>query len=530
MHIRDFSIDENTGISIEYKGKYKGVWQKGTTVPGKKIKTGTNHVKDLGINTVHLLPTFDYISVDESKLDTPQFNWGYDPQNYNVPEGSYSLDPYNGKIRVKEFKEMISELHKQGIKVVMDVVYNHTGKSTDSLFNLAVPKYYYRQDDNGNFSNGSACGNELASERFMARRIIVDSVKYWAEEYHIDGFRFDLMGLHDIDTMKTIRNELDKIDKSILIYGEGWTGGESPLPDDKKSLKENTPKYGEMQIALFSDDLRDGLKGNVFIDNAPGFINGGSGLEETIKFGIVASTKHDAIDYKKVIYSNSPWANEPYQTINYVSCHDNFTLWDRLQKVNPDSSEDEKIAMNKISAAVVFTSQGMPFIQAGEEFARTKIDNNGNIVENSYNSPDYVNKLNWDRIEEYSDLYKYYKGLIKMRSSHKAFRMNSTKDIQENLKFLENGKEFKGDNIVAYTLNGSAVGDSWDKIVVMFNSSNKDVEITLPSEGWTIVVNKDKAGTDKLEEVKYSKVILPAHTSYVLVDNASFERTNIIEK
>lgn len=529
MHIRDFSIDENSGISLEYRGKYKGVWQNATTIPGKDTKTGIAHLKELGINTVHLLPTFDHRSIDETKLDIPQFNWGYDPQNYSVPEGSYSSDPYDAKIRIKEFKEMVNELHKQGIKVVMDVVYNHTGATTDSLFNLAVPDYYYRQNVTGGFSNGSGCGNELASERSMVRRMIVESVKYWAEEYHIDGFRFDLMGLHDIDTMKEIRIELDKVDKSIIMYGEGWTGGESTLPKEQQALKVNAPKFGEMQIALFSDDIRDGLKGDVFNDKADAFVNGGKGFEDSVKFGIVASTKHDGIDYSKVNYSKEPWANEPYQTITYTSAHDNLSLWDRLQTTNPNKSTSELIAMNKIAAAVVFTSQGIPFIQAGEEFARTKVNEDGTLNENSYNAPDSVNKLDWKRVEEFSDLNNYYKGLIKLRGSHKVFRMNTTKDIQENLKFLEEGKDFKGDNVVAYTLNGSSVGDSWSKMAVIFNSSNKTVEVTLPSEKWIVVVNENTAGVEKLEEVYGTKVIVPAKSSYVLVDKDSYEKSSTLK-
>ncbi|EKQ57293.1 MAG: pullulanase, type I [Clostridium sp. Maddingley MBC34-26] len=522
MHIRDFSIDPNSGVTLEYRGKYKGVWQDKTTIPGTDVKTGVAHLKELGINTVQLMPAFDHRSIDETRLNTPQFNWGYDPQNYNVPEGSYSSDPYDGKIRIKEFKELVQELHKQGIKVIMDVVYNHTGTTTDSLFNLAVPDYYYRQNAAGGFSNGSGTGNETASERSMVRRLIVDSVKYWVQEYHIDGFRFDLMAIHDIDTMKEIRSELDKIDKKIIVYGEGWAGGDVALPKEQQSLKANATKFGELQIGMFSDDFRDGIKGNVFDDKSGGFINGGIGFEDSIKFGIVASTKHDGIDYSKVNYSKEPWANEPYQTITYASCHDNMTLWDKLQTVSPNKSEREIEAMNKVSAALVFTSQGMPFIQAGEEFARTKVNKDGTFNGNSYNAPDSVNKLDWERVKEYQDLYNYYRGLINLRSSHKAFRMSNTKDIQENLKFLQEGKDFKGDNIVAYTLNGNAVGDSWNKIAVIFNSNNKTIEVTLPSKGWTVVVNENKAGIEKLEEYKGATVIVPANSAYVLVDSASY--------
>ncbi|MBZ9691492.1 type I pullulanase [Clostridium sp. M14] len=522
MHIRDFSIDPNSGVNLEYRGKFKGAWQKNTTNLEGNIKTGVAHLKELGVNTVQLLPSFDYSSVDESRLDMPQFNWGYDPKNYNVPEGSYSSNPYDGKIRIKEFKEMINELHKQGIRVVMDVVYNHTYTIENSCFNLAVPDYYYRQDSEGKYSNGSGCGNETASERSMVRKFILDSVKYWVEEYHIDGFRFDLMANHDIETMKLIREELDKIDSSILIYGEGWAGGSCALPNKEQSLKINVPKFGDKQIGVFSDDIRDGLKGDVFNNTAPAFINGEPGFEDWVKFGIVGSTKHDNIDYSKVRYSKIPWANEPYQTINYLSCHDNLTLWDRIKTVNPNKSDEELKNMNKMAAAVVFTSQGIPFIQAGEEFARTKVNEDGTFNENSYNSSDDVNKLDWNRIEKYEDLYNYYQGLINLRSSHKAFRMTKAIDIENNLKFLQsvNNK----DNLIAYTINGKAVGDEWKNIAVIFNSNKESIDITLPSDNWTIVVNKDKAGIESLGKIEGNKVTIQGNTSYVLVDTASYEK------
>ncbi len=523
MHIRDFSIDENSGITLEYKGKYNGVWQSGTTIPGSDVKTGVDHLKELGVTTVHILPTFDHRSIDETKLDTNQYNWGYDPQNYNVPEGSYSSDPYAGEIRIKEFKEMVQELHKSGIRVVMDVVYNHTGATLDSNLNLAVPDYYYRQNSQGGFSNGSGCGNETASERSMVRKLIVESVVYWASEYHIDGFRFDLMGLHDIETMKQIRTELDKIDPTILMYGEGWTGGDSPLSSEEAAIKANTTKYGNMQIAAFSDDIRDGIKGHVFTATAPAFVNGGEGFEETIKFGIVASTENEQIDYSKVANGTKAWANQPYQTINYASAHDNLTLWDKLQTTNPNASEEELLLMNKMSAAIVYTSQGIPFMQAGEEFARTKVNPDGSLNENSYNAPDSVNKIDWERKVEYSNLNNYYKGLISLRKSHKSFRMNSAEDIQDNLKFID----VEDKNLVAYTLDGTNIGDSWDKIAVLFNANKEAKEVTLPGEDWVVVVDQNNAGIEKLATIEGSKVKIPAQTSYVLVDKSSFDEGSI---
>ena len=527
MHIRDFTIDESSGASMEVKGKYNGVWESGTTLFGNgDISTGIDHLKELGITHVHLLPTFDHRSIDETRLDEVQYNWGYDPQNYNTPEGSYSSDPYNAEIRVEEFKTMVMELHKAGIRVVMDVVYNHTGATADSHLNLAVPDYYYRQNSEGGFSNGSGCGNELASERSMVRKMMIDSVKYWAEEYHIDGFRFDLMALHDIKTMKEIRTTLNKVDESILIYGEGWTGGDSPLSSEEQATKVNTVKYGDLQIAAFSDDMRDGIKGHVFEDATPGFVNGFDGLEDVIKFGIVASTKNDQVEYtggpnQSSGYGKTPWANQPYQTINYASAHDNLTLWDKLQTTNPDSTEAELVAINKMSAALVLTSQGIPFFQAGEEIARTKVNDDGSFNHNSYNAPDSVNAIDWTRKEEYSDLFEYYKGLITLRKSHKSFRMNTTSDIQEGLNFLE----VTDSNVVAYTLDGKQTNDSWNNIAVIFNSNDNEVEVELPSNDWTIVVNGDRAGIESLGNIDGNKVVVPAKASYVLVDTNSYNNS-----
>ena len=514
-HIRDFSIDEFSGINSELKGKYQGMCQPNTKLINTNIKTGIDHIKDLGINVVHLLPCFDYKSVNESNIDNQEYNWGYDPQNYNVPEGSYSTNPYNPKVRIKEFKEMIMKFHECGIKVVMDVVYNHTAE-TDNFDNI-VPGYYYRQDRYGNLSNASQCGNETASERYMVRRFIIDSVCYWAKEYKIDGFRFDLMGIHDIETMKEIRNRLNEINSNILIYGEGWKAGESPIDAEKLALKQNILKFNKLQIAAFSDDIRDGVKGAVFEKYNKGFVNGSLGLEETIKFGIVAATKHEDIDYSKVIYSNKPWANEPYQTINYVSSHDNYTLWDKLQLTNGIDNEENKIAMNKLAAAIVLTSQGIPFMQAGEELLRTKERADGSFEDNSYKSPDSINKIDWKRKEKYYNVFEYYKGLIKLRKSHIAFRMKSTEDIKNNIVFLKKNENFYDDNVVAYMINSKAVRDKWDNIIVIFNANNKDIKINLPNNRWKIVVNKDFAGTKELNNIEGNSLIVEAISTCVLV-------------
>ena len=357
----------------------------------------------------------------------------------------------------------------------------------------------------------------------MVRKMIVDSVKYWAEEYHIDGFRFDLMALHDITTMKEVRTTLNKIDDSILVYGEGWTGDDSPLSSEDQALKVNTTKYGDLQIAAFSDDMRDAIKGHVFEDTTAGFINGFNGLEDVIKFSIVASTKNDQVEYTGGPdpfsgYGVTAWANEPYQTINYASAHDNLTLWDKLQTTNPNATEEELLAMNKMSAALVLTSQGIPFFQAGEELARTKLNADGSFNHNSYNAPDSVNKFDWTRKEYYNDLFEYYKGLIALRKAHKSFKMNTTSDIQSSLNFLN----VTDANVVAYTLDGNNVNDSWENIAVIFNSNEESVEVELPSDDWTLVVNGEKAGVESLGTVEGNKVVVPAKASYVLVDTDSY--------
>ncbi|GAA0086838.1 hypothetical protein UT300007_32790 [Clostridium sp. CTA-7] len=498
MHVRDFTIDESSEVEKELRGKFKGILHK------KPI----SHLKELGVTHVQLLPISDYKSVDESKLDEPQYNWGYDPQNYNVPEGSYSTNPNDGNVRIKEFKELVKSLHEEGIRVVMDVVYNHTYDTETSLFNLAVPNYYYRTDEEGNFTNGSGCGNEVASEKPMIRRYIKDSVVNWAKEYHIDGFRFDLMGLHDIETIIQIREELDKLDKSILVYGEGWAGGATPLKEEEAALKLNAPKFGKKQIGCFSDDIRDGVKGDVFIAKSTGFVNGGENFEETIKFGIVASTQHSQVDYSKVIYSNKPWANEPYQTITYASAHDNYTLWDKLQLTVDDDSinkEEKLIKMNKLVASIVLTSQGISLIHAGEEILRTKVNEDGSLVENSYKSPDSVNKFDWNRKDKYKDVFNYYSGLIKLRKTYKEFRLTSNEDIEREVRFLENNQS----KVVSFTIS--------NKIVVIHNANEKDIIATIPEGNWSVLVDEYRAGVEELSCINGNEVKVPALASYVLV-------------
>lgn len=517
VHVRDFSINENSGISPERRGKFIGFCEHNTTLSDGYTKTGIDYLKGLGITHIHLLPSFDYATVDESRIDIPQYNWGYDPKNYFAPEGSYSTNPYNGEARIREFKEMVQSLHKAGIRVVMDMVYNHTWKIYDSNLNLAVPEYYYRQDENGNFSNGSGCGNELASERFMVRKLIVDSVVYWANEYHIDGFRFDLMGLYDIETMKQIRIKLEEINPTIIMYGEGWTGGGTPLRGEDSAIKQNIVKFDKMQIAGFSDDTRDGIKGHVFNSGEKGFINGKLGLEETVKYCIVGSTGQEGINYDKVIYSHFAWANEPYQCINYVSAHDNYTLWDKLALSNPDSSINQRISMNKLAAAIILTSQGIPFFQAGEEFLRTKKNEDGSFNHDSYNANDSINNLEWSRVYQYKDVVEYYKGLIKLRKKYKAFRMDSSEEIKANLNFFKRGENFYKDNIVAYEICDNSGKNLSNNIVVIFNANDEEAFIDLKECGWRVLVNKERAGVDEIYTVSGNNITVPSKSAYVLI-------------
>ena len=515
-HIRDLTKDEASGVITELRGKYIGAVLENSKIKGTSITTGVDHLKELGITHIHLLPVFDYGSIDERYDSTDNYNWGYDPQNYNVPEGSYSTNPYEGAVRISEFKEMVYRFHQAGIRVVMDMVYNHT-YNLESPLNLTVPGYYYRKDKYGCYSNGSGCGNETASERYMFRKYMIDSVLYWAKEYHIDGFRFDLMGLHDLETMRIIRNELNKVDKSIIMYGEGWTCYDTPLNINESAVKNNICKFDDLQIAAFSDDARDSIKGSVFLKESLGFVNGGDNYEESIKYTICASTKHDEIDLSKVVYSKSFWANEPYQTITYDSAHDNNTLFDKLRMSCKDENEEELLKMNKLAAAIVLTSQGISFLHEGEEFARVKENLQGEIIENSYNSSDYTNELKWLRKQRYIDLFNYYKGLIKLRKEYKAFRMNSNKEIQNNISFMAKGNEFKDEHMVGYFINIEDYNDSYSKIAVIFNANKYNVEVDLNEGKWNVLVDGEKADSEVQYKIEDSIVNVSARSACILI-------------
>ena len=506
LHVRDLSIHPNSGIRNQ--GKYLGLTETGSKNPDG-LSTGLDHIAALGVTHIHLLPVFDYryTSVDETRLNEAQFNWGYDPENYNTPEGSYSTNPYDGGVRIREYKQAIQAMHSKGLRVVMDVVYNHTGSTDASVFNRVAPGYYYRQTSDGKFSNASACGNETASERAMMRQYIVESVKYWAKEYHIDGFRFDLMGIHDIETMNMVSAELHKIDPSIFIYGEGWTAGSSPLPDDQRALKANTWKLDK--VAAFSDDFRDALKGSVFEHKEKGFVSGRPGMEESIKFGIVASIQHPQVDYSKVNYSKAPWAKEPYQTITYAECHDNHALWDRLAISNPDATEADRIKMHELTAAMVLTSQGIPFLHAGTEMLRSK-----NGVENSFDSPDNINRIDWSRKTKYKAVNDYFRALIQLRKQHPAFRLTSADLIRKHLHFLE----IPGTNLVGYELTDHAGGDSWKRIVVLFNGNTDTQIVPIPEGKWNVVLEGSQINEQGLRTLTAKEVGVQGISAMILVE------------
>src|SRR5258705_583284 len=474
LHVRDASIDKNSGI--KNKGKFLGLTEKGTKDAGG-LSTGLDHLKELGITHVHLLPCFDFNSIDETKPDE-QYNWGYDPLNYNVPEGSYSTNPYDGVTRIREFKQLIKTFHENGLRVIMDVVYNHTALTENSNFNQLVPGYYYRQTKDGKFSNATACGNETASERPMMRKFMLESVLYWVKEYHVDGFRVDLIRVHDIETMNLISRELHKIKPDIVLYGEGWTAGASPLPDSLRAIKANA--YELDGIAVFSDDIRDGIKGSVFDHADKGFVSGKPGMEESVKFGIVASCKHPQVDYSKVNYSKRSYAAQPWNTITYCECHDNHVLWDKLAISAKDATVAERKEMQKLALSIVLTSQGISFIHAGSEFLRTKKG-----VENSFESPDSINAIDWSLKTKNKYVFEYVKALIKMRKDNPAFRMTTAKQIAENINFMEGMPP----GLIVYTIDGEKVGDKWKKIFVAFNGSGKEISIAAQPGNYKVFVS-----------------------------------------
>lgn len=508
MHWRDFSIDVSSGL--KNKGKFLAL-----TEP-KAIE----HLKNLGVNAVHILPSFDYASVDETKLDTPQYNWGYDPKNYNVPEGSYSTDPYNPVTRIKEFKQMVQALHKAGIRVILDVVYNHTFNIDHSNFQLTYPDMYYRKTADGKYSDGSGCGNETASEKPLMREFMLESVKYWIDEYHIDGFRFDLMGVHDIETMQQIRAEVNKIDPSIYIYGEGWSAGSCAYPVDKLAMKANAQQLNG--IAAFSDDMRDALRGPFSDDHKGALLAGIPGEEESLKFGIVGGIAHPQVDMTKVNYDKKPWTNNPTEQISYVSCHDDMCLVDRLKASIPSLTDKnipekertaELIRIDQLAQTAVFTSQGVPFILSGEEMLRDKKG-----VHNSYNSPDSINHLDWNNLQRYPQLFTYYKNLIQLRKNHPAFRLATGDKVRQHLEFLPavNSKDVKQDCLVGFLLKDLQKIDAWKTIVVIYNFNKEAKEMAIPEGNYTIACCNGAIDEAGLGEVSGKEVLVDGQSALIL--------------
>ena len=493
LHMRDFSISPTSGM--KHQGKYLAL-----TEP-----RAIAYLKSLGINAIHFQPLFDYASVDETQLHRPQFNWGYDPKNYNVPEGSYSTDPYKPEVRIREFKTMVQALHKAGIRVIFDAVYNHTFDIEGSNFQRTYPDYYYRKTADGRYSDGSGCGNETASERPLMREFMIESVKYWINEFHIDGFRFDLMGVHDIETMNQIRAAVDAIDPSIYIYGEGWSAGTCAYPQEKLAMKASTYKLNG--IGAFSDDMRDALRGPFSDDTKGAFIAGIKGEEESLKFGIVGGIAHKQVDMTRVNYDKKPWTNEPTQQISYVSCHDDMCLVDRLKASVPGlkdmtrsqaDRQAELMRLDLLAQTAVFTSQGVPFMLAGEEMLRDKKG-----VHNSFASPDSINEFNWDNLKQYPQVFEYYSNLIKLRRNHPAFRLGTAEAVREHLEFIATD-----DCLVAFRLKNLEGIDSWKDIIVVLNANKEAKTIAIPEGEYTVaccngVINEQGIGLSfKASEAK----------------------------
>lgn len=497
VHVRDFSIHEDSGIGM--KGKYLGFTEEGTK-NRKGHSTGISHLKELGVTHVQLLPIFDFNALDELSTDG-SYNWGYDPLNYNAPEGSYATDPKNPSARIKELKTLIMGLHKNGMGVIMDVVYNHTYDGLTSNFHKTVPLYFHRSSG-GQFTDASACGNETASDRLMMRKFMMDSLLFWVEEYQIDGFRFDLMGIHDTETMREIEKALRAVKPDILLYGEGWTGGNSPLHEDLRLVKRNISQVPG--IGAFNDDIRDGIKGHVFFNEKGGFVSG-RGQRESVKFGIVGATKHPQVNYRKILYTDFPWAQNPGQSINYVSAHDNLTLYDKLEAANKGKSKETLKDMVKLANTIVLTSQGVPFLHAGVEFLRTKCGDH-----NSYRSSDAVNALNWSQKSRNIDVVQYYKGLLALRKEYPAFRLRTQEDIEKHLTFY--GPEDK--NFIAYTLKDP---NGFYTLLVAYNGGESSVKLSLPEAKWDVLLDKDDAGILPLWSTKEKNITIKPYSAMILM-------------
>ena len=494
MHHRDFSVHPASGFTN--KGKFLALTE----------QKAISHLKELGVNAIHILPSYDYGSVDETRLADNKYNWGYDPVNYNVPEGSYSTNPFDPAIRIREFKQMVQALHKAGIRVILDVVYNHTYDIDHSNFQRSWPDYFYRKNADGTYSNGSGCGNETASEQPFMRQYMIESVKYWINEYHIDGFRFDLMGVHDIETMNLIRKAVDEIDPTIFIYGEGWSAGSCALPGEQLATKAHIPQMP--RIAAFSDELRDALRGPFSDDTKGAFLAGLPGEEESVKFGIAGAISHPQVDMSKVNYSKEPWATEPTQMISYVSCHDDMCLTDRLRASIPGLTDEELVRLDLLAQTAVFTSQGVPFMLSGEEMLRNKKG-----VHNSFESPDSINRLDWQNLKRFPNVFKYYKDLIRLRRDHPAFRLGNAQAVREHLEFLPSPP-----CTVAYRLKNHAGGDKWNTIVVVLNGSRQPQTVALPEASYESICEQGAFNLNGINHFTGNSVTVPPQSATILHD------------
>ena len=491
MHHRDFSIARP---DAKHPGKFLAL-----TEPW-----AIQHLKDLGINAVHILPSYDYGSVDETRLSDNKYNWGYDPVNYNVPEGGYSTDPFKPEVRIREFKQMVQALHQAGIAVILDVVYNHTYDINHSNFQRTYPDYYYRKTEEGTYSNGSGCGNETASDKPMMRKFMEESVRYWFDEYHVDGFRFDLMGVHDIETMNAIRKMMDDIDPNILIYGEGWSAGACALPNEQLGMKANMQQMPH--IAAFSDEIRDALRGPFSDDKEGGFLAGVPNCEESLKYGITGAIAHPQVDMTQVNYSKTPWATEPTQMISYVSCHDDMCLVDRLKTSMPGITMDELIRLDLLAQTAVFTSQGIPFMLSGEELLRDKKG-----VHNSYESPDSINRLDWSNLQKYPQVFEYYQRLIALRQHHAAFRLGNADLVRKHLEFLETPHQ-----TVAFRLKNLEGKDAWNNIVVILNAAKSPQQVSIPEGAYTIVCQEGKLDEKGLASFNGNTISVAPQSALIL--------------
>ena len=495
LHHRDFSIHENSGI--RNKGKYLALTEEGTVNPDG-LSTGMDHLKELGVTYIQILPSTDFATIDETSLEDNVYNWGYDPLNYNAVEGSYSTDPYDPATRIKEFKQMIQALHKAGFRVILDVVYNHVSDPSITGFERTMPGYFFRKNADGTFCNASGCGNETASEREMYRKYMIESLEWWMKEYHIDGFRFDLMAIHDIDTMNEISERLHAIDPDVLLYGEGWAASEVAYPKEKTALKSNTYKLDG--IGAFSDNIRDAIRGPLDCSDA-GFIDGVKGNKENLMFGIAGGVEHPQVDI-------SAWAESPLQHISYASCHDDHCLRDRLE-IAVEASEEDRLKMVKLAQTAVYTSQGIPFIFNGEELYRHKQG-----VKNSYNQPDSINAIDWTYKTKYKDLVDYYAVLAAIRRAHPGFCLGDADLVREKLEFMEVADPC----VVAFRINGLEGIDPAKSLTVLLNGSKKNVKVDIPQGNYVILAQNGKADSDGLGAYSGAYISAPATSATILAE------------